>query len=107
MRFIKQHQTYHPIPHLITNSYRVPKTLKFWALSSIATFCLEGVVSIDFGVPTLGQPGRIIVPIAPKRVGDPPMQFKSLPQIGDNKIRIARITYLLIDPFFWSFHCGD
>lgn len=62
------------------------------------------MVSIDFGVPTLGQSEGIIVPIAPNRGGDPPTQFNPLPQIGDDKIRIARIIDLLIDLFFWSFH---
>lgn len=83
--------------------------LKFWAISAIAAFCLKGVVSIDVGIFPVGQPGPgnpfnipggIGIPSTPtERVNDP-KQSVPLPHIGDDKIRIACTTYLLIDILF-------
>lgn len=80
--------------------------LKSWPLSAIAAFSLEGVVLGQFGgVNPFGQ-GGIIVP-GQRGGSSVPTQPITLPHIGDDKIRIARNTYLLIEFFSRPFHRGD
>ena len=95
-------------PHPIPDTKLVivcPKMVNFWALSAIAAFCLEGVVSDNFGQPVRLDPNMniqsLIVPGSGPRK-PPGLGIPMLP-LGDNKIRIACITFLSTEFFLRSF----
>lgn len=78
--------------------------LNSWTLSTIATFYLGKVLSINFGDALNGQlgggpfggPGGLDVPTVPNRGGLRPNSNPNTPMpqmhLGDDKIRIACIT---------------